>query len=329
MPRRSVDIAIESFPLAIPFRISRALRRAADVVCVTLTEDGVTGRGEGRPIERYGESCASAHDEIAAVAGDLAAGLDRPGIDATMRPGAARNAVDCALWDLDAKRAGTTVWALAGRARPDAIETAFSLSLDRPTRMARAAANARRHPLLKLKLGGDGQDVARIAAVRDARSDARLIADANEALLPRDLPEVIDAALRFRLEMIEQPLPADRDRELDGIAPAALFCADESCHTTHDLDRLCGRYGMINIKLDKTGGLTEALRLETAARAAGFKVMVGCMFSTSLGIAPAQIVAAGADLVDLDAPLYLAADRDSAITYDGAAMRPADPALWG
>jgi L-alanine-DL-glutamate epimerase-like enolase superfamily enzyme len=329
MPRRRVQIAIESFPLATPFRISRALRTAADVVTVTIHDGAAAGRGECRPTERYGETCRSVRDQIAGLAGRIEAGLDRHELQSVIAPGAARNAVDCALWDLEVKSSLVSAWDIAGRARPLAVETAYSLSLDTPARMAEQAGRARRYRLIKIKLGGDGLDVERIAAVRAERETARLIGDANEALSPENLVEVLDAAARHGLEAIEQPLPAEDDHLLDGLDRPVILCADESCRTSEDVARLAGRYDMVNIKLDKSGGLTEALKLDATARAAGMKVMVGCMFSTSLGIAPAQLIAATADIVDLDAPIFLAADRDPAISFDGGSMSLAPRELWG
>ena len=246
-----------------------------------------------------------------------------------MPAGAARNAVDCALWDLEAKLAGTSAWAMCARTPPERILTAYSLGIDTPSAMAEAAGAAQRAPLIKIKLAGDGADIERMDAVRGARPDARIIVDANEALDLERLAQVLAAARRIGIEMIEQPLPAGDDEALADIERVVPICADEACQTSSDVAGLVGRYDMVNIKLDKTGGLTEALRLEAATRAAGLKVMVGCMFSTSLGIAPAQIVAANADCVDLDATLHLAADRDHPIGIHGCAMKIASPALWG
>ncbi len=299
------------------------------MVRITIIEDGIAGCGEGRPTERYGENCKSAQAEIARFSDDLQAGLDREALAQAMKPSAARNAVDCALWDLEAKKAAKSVWALAGRSKPQTIETAFSISLGTPQAMTQIAGSANRHNLIKLKLGGDGDDAERIKAVRQMRADARLIADANEALCPLSLPSVLDAALAYGVEMIEQPLPAGKDQALAEIDHPVIICADESCLTSADIEELVGRYEMVNIKLDKTGGLTEALKLESAAHVCDLKVMVGCMFSTSLGIAPAQLIASKADLVDLDAPLYLATDRKHAIHYDGSAMEISKPELWG
>jgi L-alanine-DL-glutamate epimerase-like enolase superfamily enzyme len=324
--RRLAAVA-ESFPLARPFVISRWARHAAEVVTVTVAEGSLAGRGEATPNRRYGQSVKGCLAEIMAMAPAIAAGIGRDELQA-MAPGPARNALDCALWDLEAKRAGTTVFAMLGRTPPDTIDTAFTLSLAAPGEMAEEAARHAARPVLKLKLGA-GDNPQRIAAVRAAVPGARLIADANEALAPHGLARQIDEMAALGLELLEQPLPAGADTALAAFAHAVPVCADESCHLAADIAGLAGRYEAVNIKLDKTGGLTGALELEAAARAAGLKVMVGCMVSTSLGLAPAQVLAAGADFVDLDAALYLSKDRAEAIAYTPDAMAIARPALWG
>ncbi len=329
MTRLALDIATETWPIDGAFTISRGSRREAVVVVATLSDGRHRGRGEAVPYARYGETLASVTAAIrVAVALAGSATLDRAWLAANLPAGAARNALDCALWDLDAKRKGTPAHALAGLPVPGPLVTAYTLSLDAPDAMA---AKARAHsdkPLLKLKLGAR-DDVERLQAVRAARPDARLVVDANEGWMEADLAALFAAALAARVELIEQPLPAGRDAALAGIVRPVPVCADESLHTLADLARLATRYDAINIKLDKAGGLTEALALRDTARAAGLKIMVGCMVATSLAMAPALLVAAGADWVDLDGPLLLAADRAEGLRYDGAVVHPATPALWG
>jgi L-alanine-DL-glutamate epimerase-like enolase superfamily enzyme len=253
---------------------------------------------------------------------------DRETLRRQMPAGAARNALDCALWDLEAKRAGQRAAALAGLPPLRPVTTAYTISLDEPEAMAATAAGAaRRMPLLKLKLGGAG-DAERLRAVRLACPTVRLIADANEACTSELLPSLMQAAAETGVELIEQPLPADADAALAGARPVPV-CADESLHTLADLDRLAGRYDAINIKLDKAGGLTEALALAAAARARGLSIMVGCMVSTSLAMAPALLLAQDAAWVDLDGPLLLARDRTPALSYEGALVHPPEPPLWG
>ena len=306
------------------FAISRNARTHVEVVEVTLTRDGATGRGECVPYGRYGESVASVLAQIAS----LPQGITRGALQSALPPGAARNAVDCALWDWEAKRAGVPVWSLAGLDAPQPVQTAFTLSLDSPDSMrAKALANAWR-PILKVKLGTP-DDLLRLRAVRDGAPDARLILDANEGWTAESWTALAPELAALGVALVEQPLPAAADEALRDLPRPVPICADESCHDRHGLDRLAGLYDMINIKLDKTGGLTEALALRDAARAAGLQVMVGCMVASSLAMAPALLVAQGADLVDLDGPLLLAEDRDHPIRYDGAGAHPAEPALWG
>jgi len=245
-----------------------------------------------------------------------------------MPPGAARNALDAAFWDLDAKCDNRRAAAIAGLGPLRPVVTAYTLSLDTPQRMGEAAAAQRTRPLLKLKLTGDG-DLERVGAVRRAAPGSRLIVDANEGWSERHLTEIMPALAEFGVELIEQPLPAGNDEALARVPHPIPVCADEACHTSADLDRLVGKYDAVNIKLDKTGGLTEALALAAAARAGGFKIMVGCMIGTSLAMAPAMLIAQGAEIVDLDAPLLLAADRVPGLRYDGSTVYPPEPALWG
>ncbi|WP_111429947.1 N-acetyl-D-Glu racemase DgcA [Rhodobacteraceae bacterium DSL-40] len=316
--------ATESFPFAEVFTISRGSRTEAHVVTVTIEADGAAGRGECVPYARYGETLESVVAEI----GSLPPQFDRAELQRLLPPGAARNAVDCALWDLEAKRSGEPVWQLAGLPTPGPEITAFTLSLDAPAAMeARARKNAGR-PLLKIKLGGEG-DMARLEAVRRGAPAARIIVDANEGWSPEAYAELAPALVRLGVEMVEQPFPAGNDGALAELERVLPVCADESCHDRASLAGLAGKYDMVNIKLDKTGGLTEALELRTAARAAGYRIMVGCMVGSSLAMAPALLVAQGAAVTDLDGPLLLARDRDPALSYDAAGVHPAPRALWG
>ncbi|MHA1522878.1 MAG: N-acetyl-D-Glu racemase DgcA [Alphaproteobacteria bacterium] len=328
MSARTLAVCEEEFPLKKVFTIARGSRTMAQVVTVTLTQGAHTGRGEATPNVRYDETRASVMRDIRDVAGEIEAGIDRAGLQSLMPPGAARNAVDCALWDLEAKATGIPVFTLAGRTAPNAIPSAYTLSLGSPEEMAREAQTHALRPLLKLKLGG-GDDLARVAAVHQAAPGARLIVDANEAADPDNLQGLIDGLANLGVEMIEQPLPAGNDAALAQVTHTIPLCADESCHVAADVAALKGRYDVVNIKLDKTGGLTQALELEARARAVGLGVMVGCMVSSSLGLAPAQIVAAGADYVDLDTALFLASDRAAPITYANTDMAIATPQLWG
>ena len=326
---RHLTVRRESFPIRGSFRISRGAKTAAEVVVAEITDGEAVGRGECVPYGRYGETPDGVAAALAAQAGAVTAGLDRDALDRLMPAGAARNALDCALWDLEAKLSGRPVWHLAGLPEPpQPVVTAFTLSVDTPEAMAAAARAAADRPLLKLKLTGAG-DVERVRAVRAAVPGTRLIADANEGWSLDQLRAFAPELAALGVELIEQPLPAGADDALLGVGCPVPLGADESCHGRDGLDRLRGRYQMLNIKLDKTGGLTEALRLKAAAEAAGFAVMVGCMVSTSLAMAPALLVAQGARLVDLDGPLLLAADRSPGLRYDGAWVHPAGPALWG
>lgn len=313
--------------MAGAFTIARGAKRHVDVVVATLDDGhGHSGRGEGTPIYYHGETAETCRDQLLALD---AGTLDPDGAAMPLPRGAARNALDAALWHLRARRAGRPVWALAGLSGPKPLVTAFTISLADPARMeADARAAAGRYPLLKLKLAGEG-DEARVAAVRRGAPAARLIVDANEAWTGMDVAAQAAALLPFGVELIEQPVAAGRDAELDGVRSPIPLCADESCQDRTDLPRLIGRYDAVNVKLDKAGGLTESLALIAAARAAGLEVMVGCMLSTSLGIAPAFLAAQGARWVDLDGPLLLARDREPAIRFDGAHMDPPPPGLWG
>jgi len=321
---RLVEAAAEAWPLARPFVIARGAKSEARVVVAHVAAAEHSGRGEAVPYARYGETVEDALDALRNLSGPLT----RAGIAAALPPGAARNALDCALWDLEAKRAGKRAWQIAGIPAPQPALTCYTLSLGTPEEMASQAASVPHLKLLKLKLGGDGDD-ARMRAVRHARPDARLVADANEAWHPAQLAGFLDAAAASGMELIEQPLPAASDAALADIAHPVPICADESAHTAADLPQLAGRYDAVNIKLDKTGGLTEALAMAEAARAAGFRIMVGSMVATSLAAAPALLLAGYADWVDLDGPLLLARDRIPPLAITDGIISPPAPALWG
>jgi len=325
---RDLTAGVERFPIRGGFTISRGAKHEARVVVATISDGAHRGRGECVPYARYGESVEGVAKAIEACAPAIAAGLDRAGLQALLPPGAARNALDCALWDLEAKISRQSAAERAGVAPLHAVETAFTISLGPPEEMAARAREAARYPLLKLKLGGDG-DGARLAAVRAAVPKARLIADANEAWRASDLARLLDAAKAAGVELIEQPLPAGHDAALQHIARIVPVCADESVHDRASLSGLPARYDAVNIKLDKTGGLTEALAMLRAARAANLAVMAGCMVATSLAMAPAMLLAQQARFVDLDGPLLLARDRDGGLRYDGSLVYPPEAALWG
>jgi len=326
----TLSVASERYEIAGGFRIARGARTHAEVVVATLSDGARAGRGECVPYLRYGESVAGVMAQIDGLRAALAQGLDRAALQSALPAGAARNALDCAFWDLEAKRAGVRAWELAGLPAPQSLPTAFTLSLDAPEAMrAKAAANAHR-PLLKVKLGGDGGlDLARLAAVRAGAPDSAIIVDANEGWRAADYAALAPEMVRLGVSMVEQPLPAGDDAALAGMARPLPVCADEACHDRASLPGLAGKYDMINIKLDKTGGLTEALALRDAARAQGFAVMVGCMLATSLAMAPALIVAEGAQVVDLDGPLLLTQDRAFGLIYDDRGAHPPSPELWG
>ena len=323
-----LTIQRDSFRLKQTFTISRGSRDVAEVLTVALTDGDLIGRGECYPYARYGESLDSVSAQIKSIESELVKGLDRETLRECMPAGAARNAVDCALWDLEAKRSGKPVWELAGLSAPSKITTAYTLSLDEPNVMRASAAENASRPLLKIKLGGIG-DLDRLQAVREGAPEATLIVDANEGWSASDYDELAPIMLSLGVSMVEQPLPQSDDGELAGRERPLTVCADESCHDTASLDTLSDKYDMINIKLDKTGGLTEALELKAAALDRGFEIMVGCMVTSSLAMAPAMLVAQGAALADLDGPLLLAEDRDNAIHYNGSVMEPAPRALWG
>lgn len=326
----TLSTRIDRWPVAGAFSIARGSVTEVVTVTAELVDGPYRGRGECRPYPRYGETPEGVKAEIDALAADIAGGLDRAALQSRLHAGAARNALDCAFWDLDAKRAGTTVAALAGLYEPEPLVTAYTLSLASPQDMAEAAAKAAARPLLKVKLGGsDGRDPERIAAVRAAAPAAQLIVDANEGWTGAALAENLAACAKARVTLVEQPLPAADDEILSRIERPIAVCADESAHDRASLSRLIGRYDAVNLKLDKTGGLTEALAFAREAEAAGLTLMVGCMLASSLAMAPAVLVAQRAAIVDLDGPLLLAADRDHAIAYEGSVLQPPAPALWG
>ena len=324
-PALSVEIA--RFPIAGTFTIARGSKTEAVVVEARLSADGLTGRGECVPYARYGETVEGVAETLRALAPEIAAGLDRQALQQRLPAGAARNALDCAFWDLEAKRSGQCAASAAGLPPLRPLTTAFTLSLDTPAAMAATAAMANR-PLLKLKLGAPG-DPERLAAVRAAAPQARLIVDANEGWRATDLPALMAACAAVGVELVEQPLPADDDGALARLPHQVPICADESVHDRQGLAALRDRYDAVNIKLDKTGGLTEALALAEAAEALGFQLMVGCMLASSLAMAPALLVAQRAAVVDLDGPLLLARDRTPHLTYVGAEVFPPAPDLWG
>jgi L-alanine-DL-glutamate epimerase-like enolase superfamily enzyme len=322
-------VRIERWPLERPFTISRGTKCEAVVVTVELRHDGYSGRGEAVPYARYGETPEGVATAIEAMRPALQHGLDRAALQTAMSPGAARNALDCACWDFEAKQNGCRAYQLAALPPPKPLVTAYTISLDYPDAMANAAARAAKLPLLKVKLGGGPEDVKRIAAVRRAAPKAELIVDANEGWDDRDLERNLSACAQARVSLIEQPLPEGRDLALKQIERPIPICADESVHDRASLDALSGKYDAINIKLDKAGGLTEALALAIEAERRGLGIMVGCMVATSLAMAPAMLVAQRARIVDLDGPLLLAKDRAHGLRYEGSLAYPPEPALWG
>lgn len=310
------------------FRIAYRAQTHAETVVVELEQDDLIGRGEALGVSYHGETIDTLLDQLTSIASELKDGITREDLQHVLPPGGARNAIDCALWDLQAKRAGRRAWELAGISSVQPLVTAYTLSLDAPEVMARGAADAARHSLLKLKLGGDG-DLERVALVRKARPDARIIVDANQAWSEQQLHEVAPQLVDFGVELIEQPLPAADDMVLHGFDSPVPLCADESCQTGRSLSDLIGKYQYVNIKLDKTGGLTEALQLAHAAKNQGLKLMVGCMMGSSLSMAPAFVVGQLCEVADLDGPLLLKSDVPHAIHYEGNRMFAPEVALWG
>ena len=323
-----LTVISEIWPLAKAFSISRGSKTSTEVVVATIGGEGVTGRGECVPYARYGESVEGVVDTLRALAPDIAAGMDREALQRALPAGAARNALDCALWDFEAKKTGTPVWELAGLPEPGPVTTAFTLGLDSAQAMGRAARAESHRPLIKMKLAGEG-DLERVAAVREAAPNSRLIVDANEGWAA-DMVGPFGAALAgLGVEMIEQPLPAGADGLLADLPHAAPFYADESCHDRATLESIAGKYDGINIKLDKTGGLTEALALKREAETAGLGIMVGCMVATSLAMAPGVLLAQDAAIVDLDGPLLLARDREEGLVFADSELFPPCVAFWG
>ncbi len=324
----ALSISQESWPIAGTFTISRGSKTAAEVVVVTLEEGGHRGRGECVPYPRYNETVEGVVASLEAARAGIEAGFSHADVPGLVKPRAAQNALDCALWDLEAKHAGKHVWQLALLQQPRPMTTAYTLSLDTPEAMAKAAAEASHRPLLKLKLGREG-DIERLRLIRAAAPTSRLIIDANEGWTPGELPLLLKTCAAVGVELVEQPLPVADDEALLRITHDVPICADESAHDRQNLHKLIGKYDAINIKLDKTGGLTEALALAHAAKEMNFKIMIGCMLATSLAMAPAMLVAQLAQVIDLDGPLLLARDRNPGISFDGSLMYPPDPELWG
>jgi L-Ala-D/L-Glu epimerase len=326
---RRLRARIERFALREAFVISRGARTEATVVVAEIVApSGAIGRGECVPYARYGEDPATVLETVLGCRARIEAGMDRLQLLESLEPGAARNALDCALWDLEARESGVAVWDRLAMPRPEAVTSAYTLSLDTPAAMEAAARRHAGRPLLKLKLGGDGA-LERVRAVRNGAPRSRIIVDANEAWSLAALEQALPGLLEARVEMVEQPLPAGQDAGLEWLESPIPLAADESCHTADDIERLIGRYRIANIKLDKTGGLTEALRLRERARAAGLDIMVGCMVATSLAMAPALLLAAGARYVDLDGPLLLADDRAGGMREAGGLLQPPAPGFWG
>jgi L-Ala-D/L-Glu epimerase len=326
--RLGLTVEVERWPIRGGFTISRGSKHEAVVVVATVSDGRYRGRGECVPYARYGETVEDVVTAVEACASAIASGANRADLGTFLPAGAARNAIDCALWDFEAKRSGRSAAKLAGLLPLHAVETAFTISLASPEVMAAKAREASGYPLLKLKLGGDG-DEARLVAVRDAVPHARLIADANEAWQPHEVESLLAIAAAVGVELIEQPLPAGNDEILAHVERLVPVCADESVHDRASLDLLVGRFDAVNIKLDKTGGLTEALVVAARARALWLKVMVGSMVATSLAMAPALLLAQDADFVDLDGPLLLARDRVPGLAYDGGIIAPPTSELWG
>ena len=324
----TLDARIEHWPIAGSFTISRGAKTEAVTVVAEISQGGHTGRGECVPYPRYGETPKATLAAVLSMREAVGRGLNREALLTAMPPCAARNALDCALLDLEAKASGRRAWNLLGRPAPRPCTTAFTISLGSPKAMAAATAKAAHRPLLKIKLGGEG-DGKRIAAVRKSAPESELIVDANEAWTPRNLERNLAACADVGVTLVEQPLPAGQDEALKRIKRPLAVCADESAHDRASLEGLRERYDAVNIKLDKTGGLTEALAMADAAHAQGFEIMVGCVVATSLAMAPAMLLAAQARFVDLDGPLLLARDRDGGLRYDGSLIYPPDAALWG
>lgn len=322
-----VDLYTQSWPIRGSFTISRGSKTHAETIIVEIEHQGIKGRGECVPYGRYGESIDSVVAQIKTVIEQVEAGISREQLQPLLPSGAARNALDCALWDLECKQAGQSVW---DKVNLDAgpLTTAYTLSLDTPENMEKTAIEHAHRPLLKLKLGGP-DDLKRVQAVRRGAPNATIILDANEAWTAEIYQQLIPELLKLDVAMIEQPFHADNDHVLDTLERPIAICADESCHDRESLSKVMGRYDMINIKLDKTGGLTEALALKAQAEQAGLRIMVGCMVSSSLSMAPAFVVAQGAEVVDLDGPLLLSEDIEHGFEFENNSMLPFHSQLWG
>lgn len=329
-PPLSLVCKEEKWPIAGTFTISRGSKTEA-VVVVAEVSDGIhTGRGECVPYARYGETVEGVIAQMRSIEKELQEGITKEKLQTLLPPGAARNALDCALWDFEAKASGIPVWQRAGLPEPRVLHTTYTLSLSGAEEMANAAREAgKTHTLLKLKLSGEETDLERMRAVREAVPHARLVADLNEGATSAILKQILAACEAYEIELIEQPLPADGDAALREHGGNTLVCADESAHTSSDIEDLSKKYDAVNIKLDKTGGLTEALKMRVAAKEAGMKIMVGCMVSTSLSMAPAILLAADADYADLDGALLLAKDRENGVHYEGDTVAPPASTLWG
>ena len=319
-----IQAKVEIFPLAHVFRISRGARTQAEVVTVTIEKDGVTGRGECVPYARYNETLESVIKQVESLPADI----DKETLQDTLPPGAARNAVDCALWDFECKKRDQRIWKIAGIQVPEQKITAYTLSLDEPKNMFKQAEKNSNRPLLKVKLGTPN-DMPRLEAVRKGAPNSEIIVDANEGWDAELYSQLAPELVRLGVKLVEQPLPADQDDDLIGLPRPLPICADESCHDRKSLEKLIGKYDFVNIKLDKTGGLTEALQLKDKALEAGFKIMVGCMVGSSLAMAPATLIAQNATFVDLDGPLLLAQDRQHGLLYDQSWVHPPLKDLWG
>ena len=319
-----IQAKIEIFPLAQVFRISRGARTQAEVVTVIYEKDGIIGRGECVPYARYDETLESVTKQIE----DLPDNIDKETLQETLPPGAARNAVDCALWDFECKKLDQRIWEIANIQKPEKNITAYTLSLDEPENMFKQAEKNSNRPLLKIKLGTPN-DMPRLEAVRKGAPSAEIIVDANEGWDAEVYSQLAPQLVRLGVKLVEQPLPADKDDDLIGLPRPLPICADESCHDRKSLEKLIGKYDFVNIKLDKTGGLTEALLLKNKAVEAGFKIMVGCMVGSSLAMAPATLIAQNATFVDLDGPLLLAQDRQHGLLYDESWVHPPVKDLWG
>jgi L-alanine-DL-glutamate epimerase-like enolase superfamily enzyme len=325
---REIRISTDVFPLAQAFTISRGSRTEAHVLTVSISQDGKTGWGECVPYARYGESLESVTAQIESIVPELSGNLDIEGLQSALPAGAARNAVDCALWDLKAKQEGVSVAHLWGISPLHGVETAYTISLDTAERMGQASHAASHHPILKIKLGGTG-DKDRIRAVHSAAPHCKIIVDANEAWTPDSLIENMLVCAASGVSLVEQPLPAGDDACLAEVPHPVPVCADESAHTSATVSELKSRYDFINVKLDKTGGLTEAMKLVERCRTEGFGVMIGCMVGSSLAMAPALLPAQLAAFVDLDGPLLLKQDRPNGLYYANSVIAPPKPELWG